>query len=106
VRFTIAAYIFWTHTGLDTRFRWSGLVLGLALAVIYVLFPRKAGSSRFLGLRVVAYLASALIWLVWLLRGGDTVDGLVASTFFGFAAGDLYDYYKARQASLPNDQSQ
>jgi hypothetical protein len=99
----IGAYVYWTHTGLDSRVRWSGLALGLALAVIYVLLPRKAGSPKWLVLRVVAYLTATLIWLVWLVRGGDTVDGLLASTFFGFAAGDLYDHYKARRASLPNN---
>ena len=102
----IGACVYWEHTGLDSRVRWSGLALGAALAVMYVFLPRKAGSPKWLVLRVVAYLATTLIWLVWLVRGGDSVDGLVASTFFGFAAGDLYDHYRARRASLPNNPAQ
>jgi hypothetical protein len=105
-----AAYIgacsYWIHTGLDSRVRWSGLALVAALAVMYILLPRKAGSPKWLVLRAVAYFTTALIWLVLLVRGGNTVDGLLASTFFGFAAGDLYDHYKARQASLQNNQAQ
>jgi hypothetical protein len=61
---------------------------------MFVLSARKEEShNEVLGLRVGFFFALAgLLTLVSFLRGGDSTDGFMASTFLGFAARELYVY--------------
>jgi hypothetical protein len=98
----VIIFIYAHQTGLWTRNRWTGLALGGAWTLVFLLFPRDQDRDVRLGMRVALFFfLIGLLGVIDFVEGGSSSDGCMALIFLGFAVRELYLHRKFKNVSSP-----
>jgi hypothetical protein len=95
------AFVYLKHTGLWVRYRWTGLIFGIVVAV-FMFRERQENRVVLLGVRLgVTFLVIGVTFLLSFARGGGSSDGFLGSMGLGFATREFYLHHRTRNTSLP-----